>query len=678
MKIAKKYCKRLERAKLEVDNRIAHLAGTSTRATTLNTPPRHVSLFQVLSDPSSLAFWLEYMERRGRSRLVQFWLTVEGFKEPLDDGASVQPSVKEDLTFVYEMYRDSDVSQQQMILIQRAIASDDVHGGHRAMLAAQNEVYDAMEEADWPTFQKTELFLKAAVDLSQIQPSPPILVTSSTLSVPNPRGNSSFHPSSVLTVAKVSTAAPSLERTMTEPRPALSRSLPNDRSGSLPVTPPNAGRPSQLDFLITSETTSDRAKLFEDDAEDADDYVQIERMEAIQAALNEIIASDDQQRPESRMTSSLVLPWPSATPKLAVAKSAENLRAVTPKLSSKSVEDLRAAQRTLFDDTPTDDQDEILDSTVDTSYDSPQPAAPGNLQLSVEIARLQDKITELGKQEQLLETLVRQAELVGNSNELRILQRSLSSVQREHRTTVFQKAEFEQQEQENRLIPGRTHVAIPSSVVTADHGKQVVRYTIEVKQVDDNGTVVVGWMVARRYNDFWDLDHHLHGLARSEIDLPPKRIVTNVSSSFIDSRRLGLERYLQSLVSSSMACDAQPLQAFLSRHTVPLMSSATPPKIVRSLYRTVATSLDDAVGPSMLDVMYSSLGRPISDIGALIGDELRPAKAAKAEALGSDGSFTTPICDFVIELFDLKENNWLRRQAIVVILQQLLGGTIER
>jgi hypothetical protein len=40
--------------------------------------------------------------------------------------------------------------------------------------------------------------------------------------------------------------------------------------------------------------------------------------------------------------------------------------------------------------------------------------------------------------------------------------------------------------------------------------------------------------------------------------------------------------------------------------------------------------------------------------------------------------FTAPICDLFIEIFELKENNWLRRQAIVIILQQLLGGTIER
>lgn len=42
-------------------------------------------------------------------------------------------------------------------------------------------------------------------------------------------------------------------------------------------------------------------------------------------------------------------------------------------------------------------------------------------------------------------------------------------------------------------------------------------------------------------------------------------------------------------------------------------------------------------------------------------------------------SFTAPICDLFITLFDLKDkNNWLRRQAILIVLQQVLGGTIER
>lgn len=42
-------------------------------------------------------------------------------------------------------------------------------------------------------------------------------------------------------------------------------------------------------------------------------------------------------------------------------------------------------------------------------------------------------------------------------------------------------------------------------------------------------------------------------------------------------------------------------------------------------------------------------------------------------------SFTAPIANFLVEVFDLKEKgSWLRRQAIVIILQQVLGGTIER
>lgn len=41
--------------------------------------------------------------------------------------------------------------------------------------------------------------------------------------------------------------------------------------------------------------------------------------------------------------------------------------------------------------------------------------------------------------------------------------------------------------------------------------------------------------------------------------------------------------------------------------------------------------------------------------------------------------FTGPICDLFVEIFELRDsNNWLRRQAIVIILQQILGSTIER
>ncbi|KAK4974002.1 hypothetical protein LTR28_010829 [Elasticomyces elasticus] len=41
--------------------------------------------------------------------------------------------------------------------------------------------------------------------------------------------------------------------------------------------------------------------------------------------------------------------------------------------------------------------------------------------------------------------------------------------------------------------------------------------------------------------------------------------------------------------------------------------------------------------------------------------------------------FVKPICDLFLESFELNSgNNWLRGRAVVVVLHQLLGGTIER
>lgn len=41
--------------------------------------------------------------------------------------------------------------------------------------------------------------------------------------------------------------------------------------------------------------------------------------------------------------------------------------------------------------------------------------------------------------------------------------------------------------------------------------------------------------------------------------------------------------------------------------------------------------------------------------------------------------FIKPICDIFLEIFGLNRgNNWLRGRAVVVVLHQLLGGTIER
>jgi len=105
----------------------------------------------------------------------------------------------------------------------------------------------------------------------------------------------------------------------------------------------------------------------------------------------------------------------------------------------------------------------------------------------------------------------------------------------------------------------------------------------------------------------------------------------------------------------------------------------------------------------MLDVMIQRLTRQAAEFAGIVGtavnDEDLVTQALNAVGkMGPDvtlmqlsgdlkpidgetstSTFSAPICDLVLAVFELdRKNNWLRRQAIVIILQQVFGGTIER
>ena len=77
---------------------------------------------------------------------------------------------------------------------------------------------------------------------------------------------------------------------------------------------------------------------------------------------------------------------------------------------------------------------------------------------------------------------------------------------------------------------------------------------------------------------------------------------------------------------------------------------------------------------------YNGLQSPT---GTDLGSEPNNDAEAEAELLAFENKelepFVKPICDIFLETFELnRENNWLRGRAVVVVLHQLLGGTIER
>lgn len=510
---------------------------------------------------------MEFMDRRKRSLLVQFWLTVESFKNPLesvDSGSesdedepirdpALTKTLKEDILMLNELYFSglatdpalSAVSRKHIDNI-RSFSNDEDDSStpqaekrvRRSVMLAQRQVERDMEQQDFEDFQRSELWFRVVGDselLHKGTPDAAVLARASTIEDETP--TKPPHPT---------------PRSQTAPPRFLQGSLPSalgffhtqeasssSVSSSAGHTPsgPTRASPSDLELLMSpgldSDSPSSRAPLF-DDPEDARFDAALEahsqRIEAIQAALTDIIALDQNENAQGNSLADSGILAPSGL-----------------------------SQRTMSNDTriepgSDDEGDEKPEDGTDKDHSSFQLAGPGDLHLSYEIARLGNKITDLQTQESMLDTLITKAELTGDEQELRLLQKSKSSFARELRELNFQKSQYEQQESANRLVSDCTRIAIVNSTVGDENGKSVVRYLVEVQQLAADGSFASGWVVARRYNEFFNMHNKLrerYALVRN-LDFPGKRLVTSLSGSFVDSRRVALEKYMQ--VCDTLTC----------------------------------------------------------------------------------------------------------------------------
>lgn len=429
----------------------------------------------------------------------------------------------------------------------------------------------------------------------------------------------------------------------------------------------------------TDQLDESRAPLFEDVA------IERKKIDALQAALTDIIADD---------TATHVSRPKSLAPSVEKESSGPGMRHKGP----------------MF---PEDQEESIIEPAerVEESEGLIPPdevALPGDLQLARDVARISEKIKSLQTQEAMLEALIRKAELTGDEQELSLLSRSRDSLVREIRGLTFQRAHYEVQEAANRLVPERTKISIVDTATSDEDGRAVVRYLVEIQQLASDGSIASGWGVARRYSEFYQMHTRLKERfpAVRGLEFPGKKFVTSLSNNLVDSRRVALEKYLQHLVLVPSVCESDELRSFLSRQTTPpvLTPAADPAQgLVRTVYKSFADSIDDMFfGPSMLDVTLQRLSRRAAELagktGLSIQDEEAIArvlglKAARPEETlaklqgdltpldGETGasSFSAPICDLLLAVFELdRKDNWLRRQAVVTILQQILGSTIER
>ncbi|KAK9475761.1 PXA domain-containing protein [Lipomyces japonicus] len=783
------FIRRLKNAKKLIDAKIVELNNENltpakrkefasrgvANVSSVSDPREQYSFEQLLQSSAGLSYFMEFMDRHRRTVLLQFYMVVNGFKNPLeeedsDDGDDFLANItvnaserwsladREDIDQIYKTYfcekileiPESCRDTVKKFLDDPQSSTRDYRSARSAILKAQKIIHDILTEEDLPKFKTSDIFLK--------------YLTSTDPEIESQASKGTVNDYHLLYD-------------------------PNDIeiNDSLNVDP---------DYITVDRRNSDIDDGLSISVQPEDDVVQ-----AVQAAFADIMQSrpvtDDTSSNRSATSSSMREHLAhedniessseiADSPRSSLESSRVNILASSGSVTTtnmKSVSSLRSdlfgtiedgennifptnsalfeeTSREIFSDDSFSSEDEVdaLDKINVTEEVFPfiRRADPRDLGLIEEIDHLTEDIAKLVNQDAVLETLLKKAELTNSMSDLRILKKSKSSVEREIRRKELQRQQYIVQESDNglhvsftRIIhiyanykKGRSKIHIQSAVTGSDNGKHYALYIIEVQRVGYEGHVATHWIVARRYSEFFKLHQHLRRRFDQvkDIDFPKKGVsMLKFQKSFIQSRKTGLESYLQKLLKIPQVCQDRAFRAFLSSQdinaygsmeknivgsTVADSSKSTisltnklddgdsqhgrSGEVFTRLYSSLSDGMDDLFNNFIVDYRsrvpldqasedrYTHEGQVNecedtdsrhSQNSVLISENRERQEISEVEAeLGSfednkssSVPFIKPICDLFLELFDLnKGNNWLRGRASVVVLQQLLGGTIER
>ncbi|KAA8908447.1 PXA domain-containing protein [Sphaerosporella brunnea] len=730
------YLRRLETGKRLIEQKVAHLsAGPGARHSVLaegamvrsqsevgikNPTARleSATLEEVMQDSAGLSYFMEYMDRKKKLALVQFWLVVSGLRNPLEDdvpssddedsvatvAANFLPwtaSDRNDIAQIHDAYLSKPelgISDRPRRAIKQFLKNGDKATqiqyvrARYAILRAQTAVYNDMQKNYFPGFRASDLWYKflasgdrgsAATGIGAGQG-----IFAEEPGTPAPRGSSGRHSFD----GRSSVDAPDIWDL--DPLSASAHNIGGSTEWNAQDDTFLGVADADTPGMLTPESNI---------------------VEAMEAALNDII-QDRPGAPEGgRDSPSTGAGDPSPrsslefvsdeSKKSKVDTPQKEANAGPPSLSSLGLLSGDRSSGVFKEDLFPEEHEEIVQSLVEDDYqevDKPIPedsdeeihqAAPGDLGLAEAIVALTYDIEKLCTQEAVIDSLYRKAELTNNTVELRILRKSKSSLQREIRRKELQRQQYIIQESDNSLY-GRSEVRIKSTMVGNENGQEYALYIIEVQREGGEQLPAAQWIVARRYSEFLQLHQQLKRFESvRDLEFPRRRVVLKLQRDFLEKRRMALERYIKSLLLIPEVCRSREFRAFLSQQNIQPAHDGTSgadtnqKDLMSRLYASIADVgnlpiLDQLslASANIIAAATNQLQTPQPDNNNKRTDENVSAIAeAEAELNAFDEPFVKPVCDLFLEVFELnRKSNWLRGRAVVVVLHQLLGGTIER
>lgn len=742
------YMRRLDAGKRILDQRVNQLASGTWKSnghkqvpsvSSLNVPDsklQNASLSDILHDSSTLSYFMEYMDRHRVMPLVQFWIVVDGFRNPLEEDpsedndelpANLPPwtdQERTDLAQIYEAYLSRpelaipDSSKQAVrtfLKAGRGATQEQYYAARRAILLAQTQALEKMQRKYFDGFKKSDLFYKCLTS-QEASSSAAAAISSNPFDSTDrppipPRAATVFPPSN----SKPEYRAPSqnmhklaLHRgtQSSVDIPTLKQRKVADLASSVPSLDDQAEKPL---FCDDEEHENDpmmnsTASLFGNDQPDDPSEPDTKVVEAMEAALTNIMKNGDMRESlfgdDSPSQSQL---FGGGSPRTSLDTKRNGNGAKRPDLASLGLVNKSSrigvfTDNDLFQDEEEkflSDEHEDPDDAKDESDDEIHQAAPGDLGLAETITLLTADIDKLIAQNGVIESLTRKAELTNNTAELRILRKSKASLEREIRRKELQRQQYVIQESDNSLY-GRSTIRITSIMVGKDNdGKDYAVYMVEVQRDAGEHMPAASWHITRRYSEFLELHNKLRENYSSvrHLEFPRRRMVMKLQAEFLQKRKQALERYLQELLRLPDVCRSRDLRSFLSQRAIApgadnVGSIEDKQDMISRFYNTVTDGMEDILGNlPVLDQLSAASQTLLNAANAQtlpqMGEDQMSAAEAEAELNAFENRelepFVKPICDIFLEIFELNRgNNWLRGRAVVVVLHQLLGGTIER